>query len=418
MVSPAPDVPARRESDWGWRAVWKRQLHRIAARNEWMVTGGQGLLLVTGAITTLTAPLLHPTARIWAALLAVAVAMSAVLVSSQFLPWRRLPGWFPLLFPAAVAAALAVLGVYAGGIAGSWTGLIVLSFVYIGLTQPRWTTLKVMPIAAIAWVAANDTVAAAQIPRLIIGVLLWAVLGELLASLITRQRSMAVQLNAAAYLDSLTGVANRRGLTLRLDTVAVDDTVILCDLDHFKNLNDTHGHAAGDAALADFGTTLRTCLRESDYSARYGGEEFVVILPYAPSLDVDAVLARLRHHWQLTQPGLTFSAGVATCTATQNATAALVAADAALYDAKHGGRDQHRYAPPPNPAGIGLRRTAGRRRRRCPLTRDVSRCVHRKPCVSCAHVTTLFVCARRLPAGLLCGRFCGVTKHCIGCNCV
>jgi diguanylate cyclase (GGDEF)-like protein len=87
----------------------------------------------------------------------------------------------------------------------------------------------------------------------------------------------------------------------------------MCDLDHFKRLNDTQGHAAGDLILAEFGLVLQTCLREGDYAARYGGEEFALLLPQTTTSQTTAALQRLHQGWAILQPDITFSAGSATC---------------------------------------------------------------------------------------------------------
>ncbi len=121
--------------------------------------------------------------------------------------------------------------------------------------------------------------------------------------------------------------------------------MVICDLDHFKALNDRLGHAAGDRVLSDFGTLLRVGLRDGDYAARYGGEEFALVLLATTGAQAGAVTDRLRERWDVLQPGTTFSAGTATMDASATSTADLVAAaDAALYAAKADGRNCTRTA--------------------------------------------------------------------------
>jgi diguanylate cyclase (GGDEF)-like protein len=115
---------------------------------------------------------------------------------------------------------------------------------------------------------------------------------------------------------------------------------VICDLDHFKRLNDTQGHAAGDRVLAEFGMVLHSCLREQDYAARYGGEEFALLLPATGISQAAATLARLRQCWSLLQPGVTFSAGLASFGPNQSAAEVLAIADQALYAAKAAGRNR------------------------------------------------------------------------------
>jgi GGDEF domain-containing protein len=85
--------------------------------------------------------------------------------------------------------------------------------------------------------------------------------------------------SAAASTDLLTDLPNRRMLDRALGRLSADDTVIMLDLDHFKRINDTFGHAAGDEVLRVFGGVLRGTVRGRDIVGRFGGEEFLIILP-------------------------------------------------------------------------------------------------------------------------------------------
>lgn len=244
---------------------------------------------------------------------------------------------------------LAVLGVGADGLAGPYVGLFTLCFTYLGLTQPAGSGLRLAPVAVAGYLAAYGGWSAVLLPRLLIAVPVWLLLAELLADLRSRQQLLADELQAAAHTDALTGLANRRDLDLRLPAARNGDTVVLCDLDHFKHLNDTAGHQAGDRVLAEFGALLRSTLRHGDYPARYGGEEFVVLLPTTSPAAAGTVLARLHQQWAVLQ-SVTFSAGLAQIRPDRPPTAALLAADRALYTAKNLGRDRdHNADTPPAP---------------------------------------------------------------------
>ena len=160
--------------------------------------------------------------------------------------------------------------------------------------------------------------------------------------------------------DPLTGVLNRRAV---LDRLAQELSragrekgslsVGMFDIDHFKNVNDTHGHQAGDEALVAFTRRIQDRLREYDCVGRYGGEEFLVIAPGSIGSKSESLYERLRARIAgaviTTNAGivsLTVSIGVAPGTGQSTVDALLAAADAALYQAKAGGRNRVVYATP------------------------------------------------------------------------
>jgi diguanylate cyclase (GGDEF)-like protein len=154
-------------------------------------------------------------------------------------------------------------------------------------------------------------------------------------------------------LDPLTGLFNRNALDQRLAELdgqpcsteeGLSHALLLCDLDHFKRVNDQLGHAAGDAVLQDVAYTMRATLRAGDSIYRVGGEEILVILPSADEADAVEIAERLRQAVRERRPvgvGMTVSIGVAVSKPDVVDTDDLVArADAALYAAKAGGRDK------------------------------------------------------------------------------
>jgi diguanylate cyclase (GGDEF)-like protein len=159
------------------------------------------------------------------------------------------------------------------------------------------------------------------------------------------------QMQQLALTDGLTGCFNRRSFEMQLERdlrlatrMRQPVSLIMLDIDHFKRVNDTYGHDAGDAALRFLADVLRDELRGVDTAARYGGEEFAVILPQA-NLDGALIVAeRLRARLETTDiPGIgciTASFGIATFPLHANSRAQLVSsADRALYEAKHQGRN-------------------------------------------------------------------------------
>lgn len=344
----SPDGPGRRHDDPPRLAGLARAL---AVRLD-AVWGGRCLLVFAGAGVALGAAMLDPTGWEWDRLAWVSAAMAALLAASFAVPWRRLPRAATAAFPVAVFVGFSVLGVLTPALTGPLAGLLVATYLYIGLTQRQGSSLWAIPAGGAGFVMMNGGFSGSVAVRLIIGVFVWTTLLESLAAFTALQRRLKAALVAAAHVDALTGVPNRRDLHVRLLCVEPGDALVLCDLDHFKALNDTRGHQAGDHTLAEFGSLLRTSLRAGDYGARYGGEEFVLILPGTDDATADAVVDRLRLAWRLIDPTTTFSAGIARCRADQDAAATLAAADAALYRAKAAGRDTTRAQAPTTTASV------------------------------------------------------------------
>jgi len=179
----------------------------------------------------------------------------------------------------------------------------------------------------------------------------------LTALVVTRLLS---QLQRLARRDPLTGLLNRRGMHAALDRhvqrrrrAADRFSVLMIDIDHFKAVNDRHGHDTGDRALAHVAWLMSQALGPADLPGRYGGEEFVVLLPAATLEQAQAQAERLRQRVR-SQPlaldggplALSVSIGVAEWAGPDEDMARLLArADEALYRAKHQGRDRVEASP-------------------------------------------------------------------------
>jgi len=194
-------------------------------------------------------------------------------------------------------------------------------------------------------------------------------IGARLAQSRSRLATLASELDRLARIDPLTGLSNRRDLNEILDatlSAARRDgrplSVLLVDIDHFKQVNDTEGHDGGDAVLVRVADSMRASLRAQDSLGRWGGEEFLAVLPNTDADDAAIVAERLRSQI----PHVTFASdhspvtvtvtiGVAT---TDSGTAGELlrpselvgGADAALYVGKRSGRNQVQVAPVPAPA--------------------------------------------------------------------
>jgi len=174
--------------------------------------------------------------------------------------------------------------------------------------------------------------------------------------------NLRAALHAQSIRDPLTGLYNRRYLEetmqreeMRAQRNNLPLSIIMADIDHFKNFNDTHGHHAGDLLLQAFGKELQAMVRGDDIACRYGGEEFLLILPGASlekalerAEEVREAVRRIKVVFQgLPLPQVTCSFGVA-CYPQHGAhwPQVLQQADLAMYAAKHQGRNRSVAAKP------------------------------------------------------------------------
>ncbi len=168
------------------------------------------------------------------------------------------------------------------------------------------------------------------------------------------QRRRAEDLDRQAHSDPLTGLLNRRFVDSQLPLLVqrahdrgLPLAAAMIDIDHFKAVNDTHGHAVGDRVLIELANLLRQATRGSDIAARLGGEEFLVVLVDTPLDQAVDACERLRltvrqHPWHMLVPGLTCSVslGLTVLEAEERMSVWLTRADELLYAAKRAGRDR------------------------------------------------------------------------------
>jgi diguanylate cyclase (GGDEF)-like protein len=277
-----------------------------------------------------------------------AVWSVGVLAIASFLLWvSTLPARHRVAlagYPCLVFVALAYIGSNTQALGSIYVGLFTVSFVFVGLSMPRNTAVLFAPLAAVCWWACSSTQAvtshSALVVRGVIALTIWVGVAELLAGRTRMARAESGRLRVAAGRDPLTGLNNRRSLDALLDAAEAGDALILLDLDHFKNVNDSHGHAMGDLVLTEFAHVVTDQLRARDTAIRYGGEEVLLHLPHTPLTHVGIVLSRLQEAWAAIAPLTTFSAGAAVVTEPGTGRDALLIADQKLYQAKANGRDQ------------------------------------------------------------------------------
>ena len=157
-----------------------------------------------------------------------------------------------------------------------------------------------------------------------------------------------------ATLDHLTGLPNRAAYEVQLGEELMKRSrggrslsFIICDVDHFKQINDNYGHIAGDKVLQLIASTLKKNLREADFIARYGGEEFVILLPGTPADAAAGVAEKLRtsieacpFNFRGERVSITMSFGISEFRALESTEMVFERADKALYKAKKSGRNR------------------------------------------------------------------------------
>jgi len=160
------------------------------------------------------------------------------------------------------------------------------------------------------------------------------------------ERLLVENERSEGMIDSLTHVFNRRfladllqGEIARAERNGRPLTLAMCDVDHFKQVNDRFGHAVGDEVLAQTANILKSCVRGSDHVVRYGGDEFLLVLSETDEMDAAAVLGRVRQkvaEWdRMRELGVTLSLGVYAHRAGQTAAQDIAAVDARMYAEKH-----------------------------------------------------------------------------------
>ena len=301
----------------GGVAVWAgaRSLREVRPRR----------LLFTGIplVTLVASALDNPATNTWSGGPVFLGAMSLTVGLASRELWRLEPGYSRVRVPMAAAA---------GGLSAFYFGRLVF-FLLEGQDGPTFVTYF-----------------GSEVTTLVTMVML-VVVSFSMAALSTEQQTRALRM--VATRDDLTGLLNRKAFmeiaAEHLSDPAVTratGALILADLDHFKAVNDTYGHAAGDAALQAFAASCQDTVRTTDLAGRYGGEEFVLLIPGA-SADraeriADAISQRLADSAHRDGPRMpTVSYGIATYDAgTPGLDALIASADAALYEAKSQGRNR------------------------------------------------------------------------------
>lgn len=301
----------------GGAAVWAgaRSL-RMVPPPRWAFVGVPLVTLVASAVD-------NPATNIWAGGVVFLAAMSLMVGLAAHELWRLEPGYSRIRVPMAAAAA---------GVSVFYFGRLV-AFLLDGQEGHTFQVFF-----------------GSEVTTLVTMVLL-VVVSFSMAALSSEQQTRA--LRVVASRDDLTGLLNRKAfLDLAAEQLADHDVakgsgaLILADLDHFKVVNDTHGHAAGDVALQSFADACTATVRSTDLVGRYGGEEFVLLVPGSSperaELIADEISRRLASAPTLDGMEMpTVSYGISMYDSrTRNVEELIASADAALYVAKSLGRNR------------------------------------------------------------------------------
>lgn len=255
----------------------------------------------------------------------------------------RAAAWIDVLLTSAGCVVLA----YALGAAGLRWAYVLLVANFLLLRPREAVAVNAVVLAVLAFNGAAYPTPFDRIAFLVTASLV-AVAAYVFAHRAHRHR---IELEALAASDPLTGAGNRRTmeaeLRMAVESAARDGrawSLALLDLDHFKRVNDRHGHAAGDRVLLDLVDVVGEATRSTDRLFRFGGEEFVLLLPGAEGAALepmlDALRLRIGDALRAGEDAVSVSIGAATLDAGEDWEAWLARADAALYRAKQAGRDR------------------------------------------------------------------------------
>jgi diguanylate cyclase len=291
--------------------------------------------------------------------LVIELVASAFAYSLVWLPWTRLPASLLMVFPGILALALISTAHFEQSMASSYVGFLTVAFIYIGITQSRVIPILAIPIAIPIYLLCELHVTPAITVRLPIAVVIWLLIGQVLADRSVRNRRQTAQLAAQAANDGLTGLMSRIGLFHEVHRALndLDDPdggsfLFLLDIDGFKSVNDTFGHPIGDEVLVAFAERIRGSIRSVDVAARLGGDEFAVLIrggnaSIATSLG-ERLLIAAGQPFDLSfgRVIVTASEGIVELVPAMSAADAIRNADIAMYEAKSNGKNRLAFYEP------------------------------------------------------------------------
>jgi diguanylate cyclase (GGDEF)-like protein len=275
------------------------------------------------------------------------IGLTVALLAAVFVvPWDRIPSWLSAIPPLTHIVIIFLMREGLGIPIPMFAPLLLLPLFWLSLYGSRKQLLVGFLVVGGAYAITRwgESYEPDQLKFVAMACLTLPVVCFTAQELVMTVRSQARELEALAHRDELTGAANRREWDAALPREIARATrhkrplaIALLDLDEFKELNDEHGHQAGDLVLKESVAAWRDHLRGGDILARIGGDEFAVLLPECDPSAAEEIVERLRRS---TARGLTVSVGVACWAGQEEAAELILRADRALYQAKEGGRNR------------------------------------------------------------------------------
>jgi diguanylate cyclase (GGDEF)-like protein len=326
--------------------------------------GGQAaaLFVLAGTVGLVNVTLPGPSSynRPLVAAINIVAVVSGLL--AWFAPWSRWSPYASLVLVPVALGLVCVSDAYGGTPAPVYGVYFVVVFAWVGMWHPPGTAVRLALPACACYllpIAMSDLANDDFVRSVGVVIPVCVILGEVMAATVEKMREAheaqelaTAALAAAMVTDELTGLGNRRKGDQLLESLRDGDALLLLDLDRFKVVNDTFGHAEGDRLLRFLGGYLRGAVRDNDEIFRYGGDELIIIQRADSQSPID-LAEQVLHGWRLLNPTTTVSIGIAVHAAEKSLAQTFGEADSALYEAKRGGRDRvhvHEVAPsPPRP---------------------------------------------------------------------
>ena len=336
------------------RLTWREGIrpHTLISEDRGLMARTFGTLYLVAAVAGLLSLAVPDPGNRDDTVLTVVSGLALAIAAVCFVFYRRAPMWF--FYANAAAGSVLIAIATAGGSAGAEGGYGVF-YVWVVLLAFLFFDFRVAAVQALIAAASYAVVLIGRDSQFTFNFMLGLVAvigaaGAVVGLLRARLERLAANLDTEAHTDSLTGVANRRGFDQRFELelwraarTKRGLSLIVCDLDRFKLVNDRLGHATGDAALRTVAARIAASVRSIDAVSRIGGEEFAVLLPEASAMEAYVVAERIRkgiaEEFAEHAVPLTTSCGLASQEENLDGADLLEAADDAMYSAKAIGRN-------------------------------------------------------------------------------